>query len=194
VARGQSLEAQLSSGTDRKHAEAALALAEHDSPAGASALTEALSDPSLEVRAAAELALASLYDPASIAALRTLAAVLTLFPAESQGPLARALRTATAPAIRRRAATALGACRHGAGVEALVAALEDPAADVPAAAARSLGDMRDPVTAGALKAAGGNGDETVRQAAKSALRKLGTVGRPQDLAGSFGVLAQRSPG
>ena len=193
AARGRSLEQQLRSGTDAKRAEAALRLAEHDSPAAVSALTEALSDPAREVRAAAGLALASLRDPASIpalaaivagwdepglarcrrAALRALTAfrgpeaavelaralatvradrplglqeqsallavayaepageaaplvvralvsllahepaaehataLLTLFPAESHGPLARALRTATAPEVRTEG-------RHGA--------------------------------------------------------------------------------
>ncbi|HEV2874500.1 MAG TPA: HEAT repeat domain-containing protein [Thermoleophilaceae bacterium] len=282
VPRARSLEEQLRSGTDAKRAEAALTLAEDDSPATVSTLTGALGDPATEVRAAAGLALASMRDPASIsalaeivagwadpdlarcrhAALRSLAAfrgqeaavalaralataqpdrplglqehsallavayaepagaaaplvvralvallaheegpvaeraasLLTLFPSESQGPLARALRSATAPAVRRRAATALGACRQGAAVEALLAALEDPAAQVRAAAARSLGDMRDPAAAGALEAAGGDGDETVRQAARSALRKLGTVASAANLAASFGVLAQRSSG
>ena len=282
VARGHSLEGQLRSGTDEKRVEAALALAEHDSPAAVSALCKALSDPAVPVRATAGLALASLRDPASIpalaeivagwdgselahsrrAALRTLSAfrgqeaavalaralatvrpdrplglqehsallavayaepagaaaplvvralvallahaedpvaeravsLLRLFPAESHGPLARVLRTASAPAVRRRAATALGACRQGAAVEALMAALEDPAAEVRAAAARSLGDMRDPATAGALETAGGDGDETVRQAARSALRKLGTVATATNLAACFGGMAQRSPG
>jgi HEAT repeat protein len=227
VARAQSLEEQLRSGTDSERAEAALTLAQQDSPVAASALTEALSDTAPEVRAAAGIALASLRDPASIAALaeivagwedpelarcrraalRTLtafrgqeaavalaralatvhpyrrvgleehsallavaysepagaaaplvvralvpllahdedpvaeraASLLTLFPAESHGPLARTLRMATAPAVRRRAARALGACRQSAAVSALLAALRDPAAEVRAAAARSLG-------------------------------------------------------
>ena len=55
------------------------------------------------------------------------AALLMLFPAESHGPLARALRTADDAEVRRRAATALGACRQDAAVTALVAALQDPA-------------------------------------------------------------------
>jgi HEAT repeat protein len=282
VARERSLEGQLRSGTDEGRVEAALALAKHDSPTAVSALTEALSDHAMQVRAAAGLALASLRDPASIpalagivagwdppelarcrrAALRTLAAfrgheaavalaralialpperplglqehsallavtyaepagtaaplvvralvaalaheedpvadcagsLLMLFPTESHGPLARVLRSARAPAVRRRAATALGACRQGAAVEALIAALEDSAAEVRAAAAHSLGDVRDPATAGALEAAGGDGDETVRQAARSALGKLGTVASVTNLAASIRVLPQRSPG
>jgi HEAT repeat protein len=277
--RGRSLEQQLRSGADAKRAEAALRLAEHDSPAAVSALTEALSDPAREVRAAAGIALASLRDPASIpalaeivagwdepglarcrhAALRALAAfrgqeaavelaralatvradrplglqeqsallavayaepageaaplvvralvsllahepaehataLLALFPAESHGPLVRALRTATAPEVRRNAATALGACRQDSAVTALVAALEDPAPEVRAAAARSLGNMRDPATAVALKSAGGDGDARVRQAARLALGKLGTVATATSMAGSIGVLAQRSAG
>jgi HEAT repeat protein len=119
--------------------------------------------------------------------------LLTLFPAESQGPLARTLRTAAVPAIRRRAATALGVCRQGAAAAALVTALEDPAAEVRAAAAHSLGGMRDPSTAGALEAAGEDGDEGVRQAARSALRRLGAVARATTVPTSFGMLAPRSP-
>jgi HEAT repeat protein len=121
------------------------------------------------------------------------ASLLALFPAEGHGPLARTLRMANAPAVRRRAATALGACRQGAAVTALVAALRDPAAEVRAAAARSLGDMRDPATAGALEAAGGDADETVRHAARSALRKIGAVASAANPAASLKVLAQRSP-
>jgi HEAT repeat protein len=254
LVRERSLEGQLRLGTDTERAEAALKIAEQESPAAVSALTEALSDTAIEVRAAAGLALASLRDPVSIdalaeivagwddpklascrrAALRTLSAfrgqgaavalacalatvqperpvglgdrsalltvayaepagataapvvvralvgllahdedpvseraasLLALFPSESRGPLARTLRTATAPAVRARAATALRACRQGAAVTALEAALEDPDAEVRAAAARALGDLRDPATASALEAAGGDGNQHVRQAA-----------------------------
>jgi HEAT repeat protein len=122
------------------------------------------------------------------------ASLLALFPAEGHGPLARTLRLASAPAVRRRAATALGACRQGAAVTALVAALRDSAAEVRAAAARSLGNMRDPATVGALEAAGGDADETVRGAARSALRKVGAVASAPHMAASLGVLAQRTPG
>jgi HEAT repeat protein len=120
--------------------------------------------------------------------------LLMLFPAESHGPLARALRTAAAPDVRRRAAEALGACRQDRAVRALVTALEDPAPAVRAAAARSLGDMRDPATAVALHAAGGDGDEGVREAARAALGKLGAVATATGMAAGLGVLAQRSPG
>jgi HEAT repeat protein len=271
----------MRSATTAKRTGRALALAQLDSPESVESLTEALADPDLHVRAAAGLALASLRDPASIAALagivaawndpalarsrraalhtlvafraqeaavalaRALARVhstpldlqersallavayaeqaglaaprvvralvallaheeqpiaeraaslLTLFPSESHAPLARALRTAAAPEVRRRAARALGACRQDAAVAALVSALEDPAPGVRAAAAGSLGDMRDPATAGALQAAGGDGDESVREAARSALRKLGTVASVTSMAAGFGLPAQRSPG
>jgi HEAT repeat protein len=282
TARARNPVEQLRSGTVAKRAEAALALAELDSPEAVSALTEALSDPDVRVRAAAGLALASLRDPASAAvlaeivagwddpavahcrraALRTLvafrsqeaavalagalatvrpdrplglqersalfavtyaepaglaaprvvqalvalleheeapaaeraASLLALFPAESHGPLIRALRSAAAPDVRRRAAQALGACRQDAAVAALVAALDDPAPQVRATAASSLGHMRDPATAVALQAAGRDGDEGVRDAARSALRKLGTVASATQMAAGFGVLAQRSPG
>jgi HEAT repeat protein len=117
-----------------------------------------------------------------------------LFPSESHGPLARTLRTAARADVRRRAARALGACRQGAAVAALVKALKDCDAGVRAAAARSLGDMRDPATAAALQAAGGDGDEGVREAARSALHKLGAVASATSLAAGFGLLPQRSPG
>jgi HEAT repeat protein len=271
----------MRSGTPGMRVKGALALAEVDAPESVEALTEALSDPDLAVRAAAGLALASMRDPASIpalaaivarwedpelvrarrAALHTLIAfrrqeaavelaralatahtapldlqersallavayaeqaglaaprvvralvallahedhavadratsLLMLFPAESHRPLARALRTASSPEARGRAAQALGACRQDAAVAALVTALEDPAPVVRAASARSLGDMRDPATAVALQAAGGDGDEGVREAAVSALRKLGTVATATSMAASLGVLPQRSPG
>lgn len=74
MARERSLEGQLRSGTDEKRVEAALALAKHDSPAAVSALTDALSDHAMQVRAAAGLALASLRDPASIPALAEIVA------------------------------------------------------------------------------------------------------------------------
>jgi HEAT repeat protein len=120
--------------------------------------------------------------------------LLMLFPAESNGPLARALRTGENPEVRRRAAQALGACRQDAAVAALVGALEDPAPAVRAAAAHSLGDMRDPATAAALRTAGGDGDEGVREAARSALLKLATVATATSMAAGLGVLAPRSPG
>ena len=122
------------------------------------------------------------------------AALLMLFPAESCGPLARALRTAATPEVRRRAAQALGACRQDAAVAALVDALEDPIPSVRAAAASSLGDMRHPATAVALHAAGADNDQAVREAARSALRKLGAAASATRMAAGLGVLAQRSPG
>ena len=80
------------------------------------------------------------------AAAERAAALLRLFPSESHGPLARALRTGSAPDVRRRAVQALGACRQDAAVAALVTALGDPAPSVRAAAPRALGDMRDPAS------------------------------------------------
>jgi HEAT repeat protein len=70
--------------------------------------------------------------------------LVMLFPAESHGPLTRALRTASAPQVRRRAAQALAACRRDTAVAALVTALDDPAPAVRAAARsalRKLGTM-----------------------------------------------------
>jgi HEAT repeat protein len=122
------------------------------------------------------------------------ASLLMLFPSESHRPLARALRTASAPEARRRAAQALSACRQDAAVGALVAALGDRQPAVRAAAARSLGDMRDPATAGALRAAGSDGDESVREAALSALNNLGTVATAAGIAAGIGVVAQSSAG
>jgi HEAT repeat protein len=122
------------------------------------------------------------------------AALLMLFPSESRGPLLRALRIASEPGVRRRAAEALGSCRQDAAVAALVTALEDPAPGVRAAAADTLGDMRDPATAVALQAALRDGDESVRAAARSALHKLGTVATATSIAAGFGLAPQRSPG
>jgi HEAT repeat protein len=261
-----------------KRAEDALALAERDSAESVEALTEALADADLDVRAAAGLALASLRDPASIpalarivagwdepalvrcrrAALRTLAAfrsqeaavelayalatvraerpleleeraallavtyaeaagvaaprvvralvallphedesvaeqaaaLLALFPAESHRPLMRSLRTGSVPAVRRRAAQALAACRQDTAVKALLDALGDGSPEVRAAAARSLGDMRDPATVAALQSAGRDRDESVRAAAAAALRKLGTVANATGIAAGVGALAR----
>ena len=117
------------------------------------------------------------------------ASLLALFPAEIHGPLARALRTATAPDVRRRAATALGACRDDPAVTALIAALEAPAPEVRVAAAGSLGNLRNRATAVAPEAAGGDGDARVRQAARSALRKLGAVPTTTNAAANFAALA-----
>jgi HEAT repeat protein len=103
------------------------------------------------------------------------ASLLELFPAESPGPLARALGKAASTPARRRAAEALRACRQDAAVAALVAALEDPVAEVRLAAARSLGDVRDPIAAGALQAATDDADEGVRKAAGAALVALGAM-------------------
>jgi HEAT repeat protein len=120
--------------------------------------------------------------------------LLMLFPSESSRPLARALGAERGPDVRRRAAQALGACRHDTAVSALVTALRDSAPCVRAAAARSLGDMRDPATAVALHAAGGDADEGVREAARSALHKLGTVATATSIAADFGLVGQRPGG
>jgi HEAT repeat protein len=166
----------------------------------------------LDLHERAALLAVAYADPAGVAAPRVVRALvgllahrdpavadravslLMLFPSESHRPLVRALRPECGPDIRRRAAEALGACRHQTAVAALVTALRDPAPSVRAAAARSLGDMRDPATAVALQAAGGDGDETVREAARSALHKLGTVATATGIAAGFGLMAQRSAG
>ena len=116
--------------------------------------------------------------------------LLELFPAESFGALARTLRSARAPAARRRAATALRCCRQDDAVSALVAALEDAIPEVRAAAARSLSEMRDPVAAVALHVAAEDADAQVREAATSALASLGAVGTATGLAAGFGPLAR----
>jgi HEAT repeat protein len=59
----------MRSSTTAKRAEGTLALADVDSPESVESLIEALGDPDTDVRVAAGLGLASLRDPASIAAL-----------------------------------------------------------------------------------------------------------------------------
>jgi HEAT repeat protein len=170
----------------------ALATARADRPLGlqeqSALLAVAYAEPAGEAAPLVVRALVALlaHEPAAEHAT----ALLTLFPAESHGPLGRALRTAPAPEVRRRAATALAACRQDAAVSALVAALEDPAPEVRAAAADSLGNMRDPATAVALEAAGVDGDARVRQAARLALRKLGKAAAARSVAAGFAALTQ----
>jgi HEAT repeat protein len=118
------------------------------------------------------------------------AALLELFPTESLGPLARSLRTAAAPEVRRRAAEALRACRDDEAVSALVAALRDSAAEVRVSAARSLGEMRDPIAVNALYAAAGDEEESVREAATTALSALGAVATATGMAAGLGPLAR----
>jgi HEAT repeat protein len=115
----------------------ALALAEVDAPESVEALTAALSDPDLDVKAAAGLALASLRDPASIASLAAMvagwdhpdlararrAALHTLIAFRTQEAaveLARALATAhTAPLdLQERSALLAVAYAEQAGVAA----------------------------------------------------------------------------
>jgi HEAT repeat protein len=269
------IERTRSGGTPTLRAEAVQALARFDSAQAVDALTKALDDPAVEVRATAGIALAGLRDPASTGALaaivalwsqpalaacrqaalraltafrseaaavelaraltavqpdhplgldeqaalltvvyaepsgvaaprvvRTLvallehrdssvadraAALLELFPAESHGPVSRALRTGASPAARRWAAAALRACRQEAAVAALVAALDDPAAEVRRGAARSLGDLRDPIASAALQAATTDPDEGVRKAAASALVALGAMAAATRVAAGFGM-------
>jgi HEAT repeat protein len=120
------------------------------------------------------------------------ASLLMLFPSESHRPLARTLRTASAPEARRRAARALSACRQDGAVWALVDALQDRQATVREAAARSLGDMRDPGTVVALRAAVHDGDQRVREAARSSLHKLDTVATAAGIAVGISLVTQRS--
>jgi HEAT repeat protein len=119
--------------------------------------------------------------------------LLMLFPSESSRPLACTLRAECSPDVRRRAAQALGACRQDMAVNALVTALRDPAPGVRAAAARSIPwrharprDGRRP------HAAGGDTDEGVREAPRSALQELGTAATATSIAAGFGLVAQRS--
>jgi HEAT repeat protein len=84
------------------------------------------------------------------------ALLLELFPRESCRPLARTLRTARPAGARRRAAQALRVCRHDDGASALVAALSDRSPSVRAAAARSLGEIRDRTAVGDLPVAAGD--------------------------------------
>jgi len=118
------------------------------------------------------------------------AQLLELFPAESYRPLARTLRSGRSPEMRRRAASALRACRHDEAISALLAALGDSVPAVRASAARSLGEMRDPAAAAALHSASEDADPGVREAARSALGELGTVAAATGLAAGFGPLVR----
>ena len=119
------------------------------------------------------------------------AVLLELFPSESRALLARTLRSARAPEVRRRAAAALHSCRHDDAVSVLVAALRDEAPEVRAAAVRSLGEMRDPVAADALWAATGDPDRDVREAAHAAVSSLGAVAAAAGIASGRGRVPLR---
>lgn len=105
-------------------------------------LAVAYADPSGVAAARVVRALVALLGHEDDAVAERATSLLMIFPAESHGPLARALRTASAPKARRRAAQALGACRQDAAAAALVGALDDPASAVRVASARSLGRLR----------------------------------------------------
>jgi HEAT repeat protein len=171
----------------------------------------ALGDALVEVRPGAELSIedkstllgVAYAEPTGVAAarvIRTLAAtlerddepaadragaLLELFPVESVGPLVRTLRTARAPAARRRAARSLHVCRHDDAVGALVGALTDKAPEVRVAAAESLGEIRDPLALEPLSAASADPDRAVRQAAQSAAAALGVVARAAGVAAAL---------
>jgi HEAT repeat protein len=105
-------------------------------------LAVAYADPSGVAAARMVRALVALLGHEEDAVAERATSLLMLFPAESHAPLARALRTASAPEARRRAAQALGACRQDSAAAALVTALDDPAPVVRIASARSLGRLR----------------------------------------------------
>jgi HEAT repeat protein len=111
-------------------------------------------------------------------------ALLELFPAESVAPLVRTLRASSSPTARRRAAKTLRVCRHDDAVSALIGALDDRVADVRAMAARSLGEMRDPVSLEPLSAAAADPHPGVRDAAKAAIASLGAVAAVRETAGT----------
>jgi HEAT repeat protein len=155
----------------------ALALGRPDRPLGlnehSALLAVAYAEPAGTAAPLVVRALVRLLGAGEKRAAERAASLLALFPAESHGPLARVLRTSADPTVRRRAAVALGACRHHTAVAALVRALNDPVAGVRAAAADSLGDIRDPAVGVALETAVSDGDKGVREAARSALGRLG---------------------
>src|SRR5207247_103748 len=99
--------------------------------------------------------------------------LLTLFPAEGVGPLVRELRSGRA---RSRPARGLGAASSGGGGGVLSGAGRRGRGGVRGSAAGALGEVRDPIAAGALEAALSDGEECVRAAASEALDGL-RVGR-----------------
>jgi HEAT repeat protein len=137
-------------------------------------------------------ALASLLGDAHERTAERAACLLELFPADIPGPLVRVLRTAKAPAVRRRAVRALRACRSSEAVNALIRALDDGSSEVRAEAARVLQDVRDPAAVEALQGAAGDSDEDVRRSAEAALGTLGAVATAAGMAARFAPLPRTS--
>jgi HEAT repeat protein len=102
---GRGLVERLRSGkTPADRAEAALALAEFDSPETVEALTRALADPAWSVQSAAGMALASLRDPASA---RALANIVAAWSRPEHATVRRAALRALTAFRSERAAVAL---------------------------------------------------------------------------------------
>jgi HEAT repeat protein len=109
-------------------------------------------------------------------------ALLGLLP-DRAGVLLPMLRDRGSPAARRRAVISLASCSSTEVVDAIIAAVGDPAVEVRLAAVGALGQVGDPAAVGTLQSALNDDDSRVREAARAALAALGTAGIVAGMAG-----------
>ena len=102
--------------------------------------------------------------------------LLGLLPEYRAGALLPLLRDGDSRAARRRAVKGLAPCSSTEVVDAVIAAVRDPAVEVRLEAVRALAEARDPAALDALQSALHDADDGVREAARAALAALGTVG------------------
>jgi len=191
----EDLLAVVQDGDAEAAASAATVLGLHGSERVLGALIELLSHPSADARCAAATALGLIGsesaipdlrraqgDPDPTVAARASLALQRLGDDESEeAACASLLEEMRAPDPERRAlaARALGGLMHARAVDPLIAALDDPAAQVRADAAGSLGWIGDQRATTALSAVGfTDPDPWVRQIAMHAIARLIVPGTP----------------